>query len=72
MNEQAKLFLPPNLAKKQMVPTSVALAGMERALKKQRNQALLLFRKILETTDSTKEQLIKAIDDLLQENQMNG
>ena len=68
-HEQSKLFLPPHLAKKQMIPTAVVLEVMERIAKEQRKQALRLFRKILDTTETTKEQLIAQIDALLTENE---
>lgn len=72
MNEQAKLFLPPHLLKKQMIPTDVALRALEKALKQQRRQALYLFRGILLTTESTKDQMVAQIDALLSENEIAG
>ena len=66
---QSKLFLPPHLQDKQMIPTKIALAAMEKALKAQRRNAMLLFRKILSDPLNTPEKMIATIDELLAENE---
>ena len=52
-----------------MIPTKIALAAMEKALKAQRRNAMLLFRKILSDPLNTPEKMIATIDELLAENE---
>ena len=70
MNEQTRLLLPAAFRSKQMMPTVQVIELLQKIQRAERRQALIIFRKIL-TSSETLANMLLTIDQLLAENE-NG